>query len=84
MKNLPARLASTPETLAHCILLWAGEGGRYPVGEPEGVIVENARELNAGLVIVGNAARSGISALINGNTVEKVVDRLECDILSMP
>ncbi len=54
------------------------------LGEPEDVIVENARELNAGLVIVGNAARSGISALINGNTVEKVVDRLECDILSMP
>ena len=54
------------------------------LGEPEDVIVENARELNAGLVIIGNAARSGISALINGNTVEKVVDRLECDILSMP
>lgn len=54
------------------------------LGDPEDVIVENARELNAGLVIVGNSARSGLSALINGNTVEKVVDRLECDILSMP
>ena len=54
------------------------------LGEPEDVIVENARELNAGLVIVGNNARSGLSAFINGNTVEKVVDRLVCDVLSMP
>ena len=54
------------------------------LGEPEDVIVESARSLNAGLVVVGNAARSGLSALINGNTVEKIVDRLECDVLSMP
>jgi universal stress protein E len=54
------------------------------LGEPEDVIVESARNLNAGLVVVGNAARSGLSALINGNTVEKIVDRLECDVLSMP
>ena len=53
------------------------------MGEPEDVIVDNARQLNASLVVVGNAARSGLSALINGNTVEKVVDRLDCDVLSM-
>jgi universal stress protein E len=35
-------------------------------------------------VIVGNAARSGFSALVKGNTVEKIIDRLECDVLSMP
>jgi universal stress protein E len=54
------------------------------LGEPEDVIVEKARTLDVGLVVMGNSARSGLSALINGNTVEKVVDRLECDILSMP
>lgn len=54
------------------------------MGEPGDVIVKNARDLNASLVVVGNSARSGLSALINGNTVEKVVDRLECDVLSMP
>lgn len=57
---------------------------RIRLGEPEDVIVDNARELNASLVVIGNAARSGISALINGNTVEKIVDRVECDVLSMP
>ena len=54
------------------------------MGEPGDVIVENARELDASLIIVGNAARSGISALVRGNTVEKIVDRVDCDVLSMP
>ena len=57
---------------------------RVRLGEPEDVIVDNARELNASLVVVGNAARSGLSALMNGNTVEKIVDRVHCDVLSMP
>lgn len=57
---------------------------RIRLGEPEDVIVDSAKELNASLVVIGNAARSGLSALINGNTVEKIVDRVECDVLSMP
>ena len=57
---------------------------RIRMGEPDDVIVDNARELNASLVIVGNVARSGLSALVHGNTVEKVVDRVDCDVLSMP
>jgi universal stress protein E len=36
------------------------------------------------MVVVGNSARSGLSAMVNGNTVEKVLDKLECDVLSMP
>lgn len=54
------------------------------MGEPEEVIVDRARELAASLVVVGNSGRSGLSAVINGNTVEKVLDRLDCDVLSMP
>lgn len=54
------------------------------MGEPDQVIIESARELEAGLVVVGNSARSGLSAVINGNTVEKVLDRLDCDVLCMP
>jgi len=54
------------------------------MGEPEDVIVNGAKELDASLVVVGNSARSGLSAVINGNTVERVLDKLECDVLSMP
>lgn len=54
------------------------------IGNPDEVIVERARNLDASLVIVGNSARSGVSAMINGNTVEKVLDKLDCDVLSIP
>lgn len=54
------------------------------MGKPEDVIVENARGLDVSLVVVGNSARSGLSALVHGNTVEKVVDKVECDILALP
>lgn len=54
------------------------------LGRPEDVIAENARGLDVSLVVVGNSARSGLSALVNGNTVEKVVDKLQCDILALP
>jgi universal stress protein E len=54
------------------------------LGDPDDVIVNSANDLNASLVVVGNSARSGLSAVIRGNTVEKVLDKLECDLLSMP
>jgi universal stress protein E len=53
-------------------------------GDADDVIVSGAKNLNANLVVVGNSARSGLAARIRGNTVEKVLDRLQCDILSMP
>jgi len=61
-----------------------GEQVHIRLGKPEDVIVQGARDIDASLVVVGNAARSGLSAVVNGNTVEKVLDRLECDVLSMP
>lgn len=54
------------------------------MGEPEDVIVKGARDLDASMVVIGNSARSGLAAVINGNTVERVLDRLDCDVLSMP
>lgn len=54
------------------------------LGEPDEVIVRSANELEASLVVVGNSARSGLSAVVSGNTVEKVLDKLDCDVLSMP
>ena len=54
------------------------------MGKPDDVIVARAKSLEASLVVVGNSARSGVSAMINGNTVERVLDKLECDVLSIP
>lgn len=54
------------------------------MGKPGKVIVDQARKLDVSLVVLGNSARSGLSAALMGNTVEKVLDKLECDVLSMP
>jgi universal stress protein E len=54
------------------------------LGKPETVIVEQAKKLDVSLVVMGNSARSGLPAAFLGNTVEKVLDKLECDVLSMP
>jgi universal stress protein E len=54
------------------------------IGNRDDVIVDQAKNMGASLVVVGNSARSGVSAMVNGNTVERVLDKLECDVLSIP
>ena len=54
------------------------------LGPPERVIVEQARQLNANLVVVGNSHRSGLAAMLHGNTAEKILDKLDCNVLAMP
>jgi universal stress protein E len=53
------------------------------MGDPEKVIVAQAKAIDASLVVVGNSARSGVSAVLHGNTVEKMLDKLECDVLAL-
>jgi universal stress protein E len=54
------------------------------LGESSNVIVEKAKVLDANLVVIGNSARSGLSAVVNNNTAEKILDELECDLLAIP
>lgn len=54
------------------------------LGEPDKVIVDLVKKLDISLVVLGNSARSGLSAAFLGNTVEKVLDKLDCDVLSIP
>ncbi len=52
-------------------------------GSPESVIPEVAQETAANIVIIGTAAREGIKAAVIGNTVEKVLDAVASDILTV-
>lgn len=54
------------------------------LGAPDKVIVDVAKQLDANLVIVGNSHRSGIAAMMHGNTAEKILDKLDCNVLAMP
>lgn len=40
-----------------------------------------AEELGAGLVVMGAVSRSGLKRLFIGNTAERVIDQLACDVL---
>ena len=42
-----------------------------------------AKDLNAGLVVMGTVFRTGIPGLIIGNTAETVMNKLECSILAI-
>jgi universal stress protein E len=40
-----------------------------------------AKDLKAGLVVMGAVSRSGLKRLLIGNTAERILDALACDVL---
>jgi universal stress protein E len=54
------------------------------MGDSGEVILQKAKSLDANLVVLGHSSRTGLSAALAGNTVERVLDKLECDLLSIP
>lgn len=51
--------------------------GRYPVD----AIDEVAREVGAGIVVMGAVSRTGAKRLLIGSTSQKLLERLPCDVL---
>jgi len=55
---------------------------RHVVGRhPDAAIPETAKETHAAIVVMGAVSRSGLKRLFIGNTAERVLDLLSCDIL---
>lgn len=50
-------------------------------GDPEKVIPRLADELGARIVVMGAVSRSGLKRLFIGNTAERLLGRLACDVL---
>ncbi|HET9472912.1 MAG TPA: universal stress protein [Steroidobacteraceae bacterium] len=50
-------------------------------GNPAVAIPRFAREMGAGIVVMGALARSGLKRVLIGNTAERVLDALPCDVL---
>jgi universal stress protein E len=59
------------------------EQTRVEQGLPEDIIPYLAKELDAGLVILGTTGRTGLSAVFIGNTAEHVIDKINCDVLAL-
>ncbi|VFS49778.1 Universal stress protein E [Budvicia aquatica] len=52
-------------------------------GMPEDVIPAVAESIDAGIVVLGTMGRTGISAAFIGNTTERVIGHLKCDLLAI-
>ena len=52
-------------------------------GLPETIIPDVANKINAGIVVLGTVGRTGLSAAFIGNTTERVIDGLNCDLLAI-
>jgi len=64
------RAADIPEACQHVV-------GRHV---PD-AIVQVATQCRSAIVVMGEVARSGLRRLLIGNTAERVLDQLDCDIL---
>lgn len=58
-----------------------GERIHVRAGAADEIVVETARALEVDLVLIGTVGRRGVSGLIIGNTAEKVLDQVECDVM---
>jgi len=55
---------------------------RHLVGRhPADAIAQTAREIHSSIVVMGAVSRSGLKRLIIGNTAERTLDLLACDVL---
>jgi universal stress protein E len=52
-------------------------------GDPVFVVPKMARKLHASLVVMGAVSRSGLKRVFIGNTAERVLSGLPCDVLVM-
>ena len=50
-------------------------------GHPADALVEYAREVDAGLLVVGSRGRGEIASLVLGSTSHRVVNQAACDVL---
>ena len=55
--------------------------GHWVEGDPADVIPGVAGKIHAGIVVMGAISRSGLKRLFIGNTAERTVGRLSCDVL---
>jgi len=54
-----------------------------PVGKVGAVTAALAGRVKADLVVVGTSARRGVGAVLLGNSAEKILTRLTCDVLAV-
>lgn len=54
-----------------------------PVGKVGVAVADVADRIKADLVVVGSSARRGLGAVLLGNSAEKILSRMPCDVLAV-
>jgi universal stress protein E len=75
IEHIDRSLASTP--LAGVAKLHVG------CTSPTQAILEGVERLKPGLVVMGTVSRGGVAGLLMGNTAERLVDRIDCALLTV-
>ncbi len=55
----------------------------FETGDPSAVIIETSKSHKIDLLVMGMLSRSGIKGFFIGNVVEKIMDSVECSILTI-
>ncbi len=63
--------------------LLAGVRVQVSVGDPDECILNAVQAANANLVIFGTSSRTGVSGLLPGRTVERLLPELRCSVLAL-
>jgi universal stress protein E len=50
-------------------------------GETDQVIYDYIKQHSTSLLVMGSSAREGLAGLMTGNTAERILNRIECDLL---
>jgi universal stress protein E len=85
--SLPRLMAQTARKAKH-VLDRALESAEIPRGRrhlidrhPIDAIEQTARQIHSSIVVMGAVSRSGLKGFFIGNTAERVLDSLACDVL---
>ncbi|MEE9350616.1 MAG: universal stress protein [Thiotrichaceae bacterium] len=79
----PAHLESINKCLRSKEINIDPENILLETGDPISVIVETSKAQNIDLLVMGMLSRTGIQGFFIGNTVEKIMDNVECSILTI-
>ena len=75
ISHIEQTLAATP--MAGAARLHVG------LASPSQAILDGVAHLKPGLVVMGTLSRGGIAGLLTGNTAERLIDRIDCALLTV-
>ncbi|MGB5281366.1 MAG: universal stress protein, partial [Arenicellales bacterium] len=81
--NLKTLLGEITDKLGQDSLDYISPKIHFIKGHPRIDVPKFADKINAGLVVMGTVARTGLPGLFMGNTAESILNQLDCSVLAV-